>query len=167
MVAALAGVSRATVSRVVNDVPSVDEDIAAKVRQAILAVNYTPNRAARTLASRRPNSVTLIVPESTSKVFADPFFASVVQGVALYLADTDYTLNMVIASEAKPEKTRAFLLGGSVAGALVVSHHAGTRPGPTWATTSRWCSPAGPCAKAAATTWMLTMRLQPQGQPGC
>lgn len=125
MVAALAGVSRATVSRVVNDVPSVDEDIAAKVRQAILAVNYTPNRAARTLASRKPNSVTLIVPESTSKVFADPFFASVVQGVALYLADTDYTLNMVIASEAKPEKTRAFLLGGSVAGALVVSHHAG------------------------------------------
>ena len=125
MVAALAGVSRATVSRVVNEVPSVDEDIAAKVRQAILAVNYTPNRAARTLASRRPNSVTLIVPESTSKVFADPFFASVVQGVALYLADTDYTLNMVIASEAKPEKTRAFLLGGSVAGALVVSHHAG------------------------------------------
>jgi LacI family transcriptional regulator len=127
MVAALAGVSRATVSRVVNDVPSVDEDIAAKVRQAILAVNYTPNRAARTLASRRPNSVTLIVPESTSKVFADPFFASVVQGVALYLADTDYTLNMVIASEAKPEKTRAFLLGGNVAGALVVSHHAGDR----------------------------------------
>jgi LacI family transcriptional regulator len=127
MVAALAGVSRATVSRVVNDVPSVDEDIAAKVRQAILAVNYTPNRAARTLASRRPNSVTLIVPESTTKVFADPFFASVVQGVALYLADTDYTLNMVIASEAKPEKTRAFLLGGNVAGALVVSHHAGDR----------------------------------------
>jgi LacI family transcriptional regulator len=127
MVAALAGVSRATVSRVVNEVPSVDEDIAAKVRQAILAVNYTPNRAARTLASRRPNSVTLIVPESTTKVFADPFFASVVQGVALYLADTDYTLNMVIASEAKPEKTRAFLLGGNVAGALVVSHHAGDR----------------------------------------
>ncbi|WP_458780717.1 LacI family DNA-binding transcriptional regulator [Arthrobacter sp. D3-16] len=127
MVAALAGVSRATVSRVVNHVPSVDEDIAAKVRQAILAVNYTPNRAARSLASRRPNSVTLIVPESTSKVFADPFFASVVQGVALYLGETDYTLNMVIASEAKPEKTRAFLLGGNVAGALVVSHHAGDR----------------------------------------
>lgn len=130
MVAALAGVSRATVSRVVNDVPSVDPDIAAKVRTAIQEINYTPNRAARSLASRRPNSVTLIVPESTSKVFADPFFASVVQGVALYLADTDYTLNMVIASENKPEKTRAFLLGGNVAGALVVSHHMGDR---SWA----------------------------------
>ena len=54
MVAALAGVSRATVSRVVNDVPSVDEDIAAKVRQAILAVNYTPNRAARSWPAGAP-----------------------------------------------------------------------------------------------------------------
>lgn len=125
MVAALAGVSRATVSRVVNDSPSVDPELAQSVKKAILALDYTPNRAARSLARRRANSVTLVVPESTSKVFADPFFASVVQGIALFLADTDYTLNMIISSEAKPEKTRSFLLGGSVDGILVVSHHSG------------------------------------------
>ena len=125
MVAALAGVSRATVSRVVNDSPSVDPELAQSVRKAILALDYTPNRAARSLAKRRANAVTLIVPESTSKVFADPFFASVVQGIALYLADTEYTLNMVISSESKPEKTRSFLLGGNVDGVLVVSHHSG------------------------------------------
>lgn len=125
MVAALAGVSRATVSRVVNDSPSVDPELAQSVKKAILALDYTPNRAARSLASRRANAVTLIVPESTSKVFADPFFAAVVQGIALYLADTDYTLNMVISSESKPEKTRGFLLGGNVDGVLVVSHHSG------------------------------------------
>jgi DNA-binding LacI/PurR family transcriptional regulator len=125
MVAALAGVSRATVSRVVNDSPSVDPELAQSVKKAILALDYTPNRAARSLARRRANAVTLIVPESTSKVFADPFFAAVVQGIALYLADTDYTLNMVISSESKPEKTRGFLLGGNVDGVLVVSHHSG------------------------------------------
>jgi DNA-binding LacI/PurR family transcriptional regulator len=125
MVAALAGVSRATVSRVVNESPSVDPELAQSVKKAILALDYTPNRAARSLARRRANSVTLVVPESTSKVFADPFFASVVQGIALYLTDTDYTLNMVISSEAKPEKTRSFLLGGNVDGVLVVSHHSG------------------------------------------
>ena len=125
MVAALAGVSRATVSRVVNDSPSVDPELAQSVRKAIEALDYTPNRAARSLAKRRANSVALIIPESTSKVFADPFFTTVVQGIAMYLTDTDFTLNMVIASEAKPEKTRSFLLGGNVDGALVVSHHSG------------------------------------------
>ncbi|MHA7190150.1 LacI family DNA-binding transcriptional regulator [Arthrobacter sp. MDT2-16] len=123
MVAALAGVSRATVSRVVNDSPSVDPELALSVKKAILALDYTPNRAARSLAKRRAQAVTLIVPESTSKVFADPFFASVVQGIALFLTDTEYTLNMVISSESKPEKTRSFLLGGNVDGVLVVSHH--------------------------------------------
>lgn len=125
MVAALAGVSRATVSRVVNDSPSVDPELAQSVKKAILALDYTPNRAARSLVKRRANSVTLIVSESTSKVFADPFFSTVVQGIALFLTDTEYTLNMIISSESKPEKTRSFLLGGSVDGVLVVSHHSG------------------------------------------
>ncbi len=125
MVAALAGVSRATVSRVVNASPKVKPDVAKTVHEAIEALNYVPNRAARSLASRRTQAIALVVPESAARVFADPFFASVVQGIALHLAETDYTLNMIIASEAKPEKTRRYLLGGNVDGAIVVSHHSG------------------------------------------
>lgn len=129
MVAELAGVSRATVSRVVNESPRVKPEHVQAVKKAVHALDYTPNRAARSLVKRRANAVTLIVPESTSKVFADPFFASVVQGIARYLTTTDYTLNMVISSESTPEKTRSFLLGGNVDGVLVVSHHSGDR---TW-----------------------------------
>ncbi|MGJ9426417.1 LacI family DNA-binding transcriptional regulator [Nesterenkonia halotolerans] len=125
MVAARAGVSRATVSRVVNETPSVDPELVRTVQKAISELNYIPNRVARSLASRRTNSIAVVVPESTSKVFADPFFASVVEGIALHLRETDYTLNMVIASESRPEKTRSFLLGGNVDGVLVVSHHIG------------------------------------------
>lgn len=125
MVAALAGVSRATVSRVVNGAPSVDPQLASSVEKAVRTLNYVPNRAARTLASRRTYTVTLLVPESTSKVFADPFFATVVEGVARYLNTTDYMLNMVTSSEANPEKTRRYLMGGNVDGVLVVSHHTG------------------------------------------
>lgn len=124
-VAARAGVSRATVSRVVNGSPKVTAEVTAAVTKAIADLNYVPNRAARSLASRRTQVVALVVPESTAKVFADPFFASIVQGVALHLADTDYTLNMVIASEASPDKTRRYLMGGNVDGALIVSHHSG------------------------------------------
>jgi len=124
-VAALAGVSRSTVSRVVNNSPKVKDDAVIAVQRAIDELGYVPNRAARSLASRRTQVLALVVPESTAKVFADPFFASVVQGVALTLAETEYTLNMVFASEAAPEKTRRYLLGGNVDGALVVSHHSG------------------------------------------
>ena len=124
-VAARAGVSRATVSRVVNGSTKVTPEVMAAVTKAIADLNYVPNRAARSLASRRTQVVALVVPESTAKVFADPFFASIVQGVALHLNDTDYTLNMVIASENNPDKTRRYLMGGNVDGALVVSHHSG------------------------------------------
>ncbi|MBN9632835.1 LacI family DNA-binding transcriptional regulator [Leifsonia sp. TF02-11] len=124
-VAARAGVSRATVSRVVNGSPKVKPEVAEAVTRAIADLNYVPNRAARSLASRRTQVIALVVPESTAKVFADPFFASIVQGVALSLADTEYTLNMVISSETNPDKTRRYLMGGNVDGALVVSHHSG------------------------------------------
>ncbi|MFF1571436.1 LacI family DNA-binding transcriptional regulator [Leifsonia sp. NPDC058292] len=124
-VAARAGVSRATVSRVVNGSTKVAPDVIETVTQAIADLNYVPNRAARSLASRRTQVIALVVPESTAKVFADPFFASIVQGVALHLADTEYTLNMVISSELNPDKTRRYLMGGNVDGALVVSHHSG------------------------------------------
>lgn len=125
MVAARAGVSRATVSRVVNGSPKVSPDVVATVQAAIADLNYVPNRAARSLASRRTQSIALIVPESAAKVFDDPFFASVVQGIAITLATTDYTLNMLIESEVDPGKTRRYLLGGNVDGALIVSHHTG------------------------------------------
>lgn len=125
MVAARAGVSRATVSRVVNGSPKVTAEVVETVNAAIAELNYVPNRAARSLASRRTQVVALVVPESTARVFADPFLASIVQGVALNLAETDYTLNMVIASELNPDKTRRYLMGGNVDGALIVSHHSG------------------------------------------
>ncbi|KQP56839.1 LacI family DNA-binding transcriptional regulator [Agreia sp. Leaf283] len=125
MVAHVAGVSRATVSRVVNGSTAVTPQVTALVNAAIEKLNYVPNRAARSLASRRTNVIALIVPEQTSTVFSDPFFASVIQGVAVYLNDTDYTLNLLIASESSSDKTRRYLLGGNVDGALVVSHHSG------------------------------------------
>ncbi|WP_245861196.1 LacI family DNA-binding transcriptional regulator [Compostimonas suwonensis] len=125
MVAARAGVSRATVSRVVNDSPKVTPEVVQIVNDAIAALNYVPNRAARSLASRRTQVIALVVPESTARLFADPFLASIVQGVALRLSETDYTLNMLIASESRPEKTRRYLMGGNVDGAIVVSHHRG------------------------------------------
>ncbi len=122
-VAALAGVSRSTVSRVVNASPRVTQEAIDAVTLAIEQLGYVPNRAARTLASRRTQAIALVIPENTAKFFSDPFFATVVQGIAQHLATTEYTLSMLIASEANPDKTRRYLQGGNVDGALILSHH--------------------------------------------
>ncbi|WP_405608653.1 LacI family DNA-binding transcriptional regulator [Streptomyces sp. NBC_01508] len=60
-VARAAGVSRATVSRVINGVRNVDPVIQAAVRDAVAVTGYTPNRAARSLVTRKADSIALVV----------------------------------------------------------------------------------------------------------
>jgi len=122
-VAAEAGVSRSTVSRVVNGSPAVSPEAVEAVTRAIADLNYVPNRAARTLASRQTHAIALIVPEDTTRFFGDPFFASVVSGINARLSQSDYVLNLVIASDDPGDKTTSYMRSGAVDGAIVVSHH--------------------------------------------
>ena len=125
-VAAAAGVSRSTVSRVVNGSSHVRPDVIDAVNAAIESLNYIPNRAARSLANRQTMAIALVVPEDTNRFFGDPFFAEIVQGITQGLEDSDYVLNLQLASPSSPsEKTIRYLLGGNVDGAIVVSHHSG------------------------------------------
>lgn len=125
-VAAEAGVSRSTVSRVVNGSQHVSPDVLTAVNAAIDRLNYIPNRAARSLANRQTMAIALVVPEDTNRFFGDPFFAEIVQGITQGLESSDYVLNLQLASPSSPsEKTIRYLLGGNVDGAIVVSHHSG------------------------------------------
>lgn len=126
-VASLAGVSRATVSRVVNGSTTVSQPIATAVRAAIAELGYVPNRAARSLASQRSQSIALVIPEDMSRFFGDLFFAAVVAGIDSRLGDSDFVLNLMIADHDTAGKTQRFLTGGAVDGAIVVSHHTSDR----------------------------------------
>ena len=126
MVAAAAGVSRSTVSRVVNRSPNVRPGVIAAVQRAIDELDYVPNRAARSLAGQHTYAVALLVPEDASRFFGDPYFASIVEGITSALDDTDYVLNLLVASADPAGKTRRYLEGGNVDGVLVVSLHAGS-----------------------------------------
>jgi LacI family gluconate utilization system Gnt-I transcriptional repressor len=70
-VAAQAGVSPITVSRVLRGVESVDPEMVRRVRDATLALGYVPNPAARALASARSNAVAVVVPSLGNAVFID------------------------------------------------------------------------------------------------
>ncbi|MDQ0988875.1 LacI family DNA-binding transcriptional regulator [Streptomyces sp. V3I7] len=74
-VAALAGVSPATVSRVLNGAP-VGQPYADKVRKAAATLNYKPNRTARTLRRRSAEVIALIIPD-----IENPFFTALARGV--------------------------------------------------------------------------------------
>jgi LacI family transcriptional regulator len=130
-VAARAGVSRSTVSRVVNGSESVSPEALAAVQQAIAELNYVPNRAARSLASRQTLAIGLVVPEDTTRFFGDPFFAAIVTGIHTRLLRSDYVLNLFIASDDMGTETgnklTSYIRGGNIDGAIIVSHHTSDR----------------------------------------
>lgn len=150
-VARAAGVSRATVSRVVNGATNVSADVQRSVREAIAAVGYVPNLAARQLITGRSGVIALvmsIVPEPGAaaaraaaagdeaagvaatadaagggdRVFGDPFFGRVVSGVLGYLRPRRlHPLLMLAEDEATRGQVLDHLRQGAADGALVVS----------------------------------------------
>ena len=96
-VARAAGVSRATASRVVRGDARVSPQKVRAVQRAVKELNYRPNRAARSLVTRRTDTIALIVPEPDQRIFSDPFFSSVVQAVVYSLDDTYVQLVLAFA----------------------------------------------------------------------
>lgn len=86
-VAARAGVSRATVSRVLNDLPSVNTDMVERVRRAIADTGYVPNGVGRALRLQRADTWAAIVPD-----VQNPFFLSVVAAIENIAVTRGYTL---------------------------------------------------------------------------
>jgi len=124
-VAARAGVSRATVSRVVNRSPQVSDRVRRAVEAAIDELGYAPNRAARSLAGSRSETVALVVSEPSVRLFADPFFAGTTLGVTGVLAATRYQLVLLMVGDDDDRaRVERHLLRGGADGALVLSARA-------------------------------------------
>src|SRR5690349_9355771 len=103
-VARVAGVSRATVSRVINGIRNVDPQLHEVVWEAVGSTGYVPNRMARSLVTRRTGTVALIVSDSEehdddpfmSRFFADPYFGRVVGGLMSVLRRRGVQLDLQI-----------------------------------------------------------------------
>jgi DNA-binding LacI/PurR family transcriptional regulator len=123
-VARLAGVSRATVSRVVNGSPLVTEATREAVERSIRELGYVPNRAARALVTRRTDTIALVVSEPEARAFSDPFFRTIVRGISNVIEDTDVQLLLLFAQGQREQaKVERYLRQGHVDGVVLMSLH--------------------------------------------
>ncbi len=124
-VARRAGVSRATVSRVVNGSTTVAEPIREAVRQAVAELGYVPNLAARSLVTQRTDSIALVMPEEATRVFSDDqVFPGIIRGAAQELEAADKQLVLMLAgSPAGHERVERYTTGRHVDGVLFASLH--------------------------------------------
>src|SRR5680860_1156701 len=101
-VAARAGVSLMTVSRVVNDRPGVGEGTRERVREAIESLGYRPNIVARGLKAASSKTIGLMVPDVTN-----PYFPEIVRGAEDGAGEHGYTLLLTNVIEDTRRETRA------------------------------------------------------------
>lgn len=124
-VAARAGVSRATVSRVVNGQTTVAPHIRDVVLRAIDELGYVPNSAARSLVTQRTDSIALVVSEPTTRVFSeDPLFATVIRAASVELEAADKQVVLMLAGTAKSHaRVERYIASGHVDGVMLISMH--------------------------------------------
>jgi DNA-binding LacI/PurR family transcriptional regulator len=121
-VAAAAGVSRGTASRALTGGKNVSPKALEAVGRAAAELGYRPNLAARSLVLRRSGAIGLVVSESWDRVFAQPYFADIVRGVNVELAESGTQLLLAIVRN--DEERRQFVRFGAgihLDGALLVS----------------------------------------------
>jgi DNA-binding LacI/PurR family transcriptional regulator len=125
-VAAVAGVSRGTVSRVLNGGHNVSKPALDAVQRAIRQTGYVVNQHARSLVTQRSHSVAFVLSEPQERLFEDPNFHMLLRGCTQSLAEHDITLVMTIAgTQAERKRVSRYVTSGHVDGALLVSAHLG------------------------------------------
>jgi DNA-binding LacI/PurR family transcriptional regulator len=123
-VAARAGVSRATASRVLRGDKKVSEHARTAVLAAAGEIAYVPNLAARSLVTGRSDSIAFLVEETEERMFADPFFLGMLRSAQETVAAAG--LQLVFTVMTRPEDQARFLAyagGGHVDGVLLLSLH--------------------------------------------
>lgn len=120
-IARLSGVSRSTVSRVINDEPNVSEGTRHKVLDVIQNINFQPNLAARGLAVGRTGVLGLVIPTSVSAIFTEPFFPLLIQGVSSACNACDYSVMLWLAEPEHERRTISRILYSGLVDGVIVS----------------------------------------------
>lgn len=115
-VAKLAGVSPSTVTRVIQNSPSISQKTKDAVRKAMADLHYHPNLNARSLVSSYTQVIGLILPEDSDVFYQNPFFPTALRGISQVAADHNYAIQI---STGKDEAQRLEAISQMVYGRRV------------------------------------------------
>jgi DNA-binding LacI/PurR family transcriptional regulator len=105
VIAKSAGVSRATVSRVLNGSAKVSPQVAKAVKKSIAKHNYIPNATARRLAGGRSGLTVLLLEETNEEFFLNPFWSQIVQGFSAKITEAGMHPILLIHPKSANEET--------------------------------------------------------------
>jgi DNA-binding LacI/PurR family transcriptional regulator len=125
-VASVAGVSRGTVSRVLNGAVHVSPGSLAAVQAAMRETGYVVNQSARSLVTRRSSAFAFVLSEPQERLFEDPNFSVLLRSCTQILGQQDCALVLMLAAS-PDERARVmrYIRSGHVDGVLLVSTHGG------------------------------------------
>jgi LacI family transcriptional regulator len=120
-IAALSGVSAATVSRVINGYEHVSDKTRQRVLEVIERYDYQPNTVAQALARQSSRVIGILVPELVSEVFADPFFANLIQSITYSANHLDYDVTLWLTSTEDNSRVFNRVLNDSLSDGLIIA----------------------------------------------
>jgi DNA-binding LacI/PurR family transcriptional regulator len=108
----------------VNGDRRVAEPSRVAVQAAVRELGYVPNRAARSLVTRRSDSVAVVIPEPSAQVFGDPFFPRILRGISDALAEESMQLVLLMPqARSDEERVERYLAAGHGDGVMLISLH--------------------------------------------
>ncbi|MGW2044196.1 LacI family DNA-binding transcriptional regulator [Streptomyces sp. NPDC001858] len=127
-VARRSGVSKSTVSRVINGEARVRAEVADRVRHVVAELGYVPNQAARQLVTHRTGAVAVVAAQPENRLFLDPFFDLLLRGIRRELALHGAQAVLLFVEEPDDyARVADYLGGGHVDGAILFSLRPGDR----------------------------------------
>ena len=115
-VAKAAGVSPSTVTRVIQNKSTISDETKKRVRKVMKELNYHPNLNARSLVSSYTQVIGLVLPDDSDVFYQNPFFPSVLRGIAQVASENHYAIQI---ATGKDEKERLNAISQMVYGKRV------------------------------------------------
>lgn len=109
-IARLSGVSRSTVSLVINRDARISPATRQRVQRVITRAGFEPNALARGLARRRPELVAVVMPRISSHLFSDVYFSEALSGISDELVRRGRRMLIEIARSSRNEENRCLKL---------------------------------------------------------
>ena len=100
-VAKAAGVSPSTVTRVIQNKSTISDETKKRVRKTMKELNYHPNLNARSLVSSYTQVIGLVLPDDSDAFYQNPFFPSVLRGIAQVASENHYAIQIATGKDAK------------------------------------------------------------------